>query len=305
MKVLILGGTGMLGHKLVQTMKKRFETWCTIRGAFSDVAHVGIFEQERILEHSDVRDYETLESRIRAIRPDVVINAIGVIKQVPAYKDVKELITINSILPHKLAEIGSEQGFRLILVSTDCVFSGKRGNYIETDPADAEDVYGKSKHLGEIDSENCLTLRSSIIGRELTSSHSLTEWFLSQPKGPVRGFERAIYSGFPTIVFSEIMADIILNHKELSGIFHLSSDPISKHDLLVLMDKAFGTGHEILADDKYVIDRSLDSTRWREITGFRPLSWPEMVRLMASDPTPYDELRSHRQLTERSVRNGI
>ena len=301
MKVLILGGTGMLGHKLVQGMKNKFETWTTIRGGFGDVAYTGVFDPERTLEQIDVCDYAALEKRIKSVCPDVVINAVGIIKQVPAYKDVAELITINSILPHKLAEMGAKQRFRLISISTDCVFSGKRGNYNESDPADAEDIYGKSKHLGEVADENCLTLRTSIIGRELTSSHSLTEWFLSQPDGPVQGFERAIYSGFPTIVLSEIIADIIANHWALSGVFHLSSDPISKLDLLRLINDAYGTGHEILINDEVAIDRSLDSTMFRELTGFRPLSWPEMVSRMVSDPTPYEKLRSQLKIGKSSI----
>jgi dTDP-4-dehydrorhamnose reductase len=295
MRVLILGGTGMLGHKLVQTMGEIFETWTIIHGPFVDVAHTGIFDEQRTIENTDVRDYASLEEKIRSIRPDVLVNAVGIIKQDPAYRDVEKLITINSILPHKLAEITGRLGCRLILVSTDCVFSGKRGNYKESDPADAEDTYGKSKHLGEISWGNCLTLRTSIIGRELASSNSLAEWFFAQANHPIRGFTRAIYSGFPTIVFSKIISEIITNQRDLSGVWHLSSNPISKYDLLKTINQEFGAGHEIIPDNNVKIDRSLDSGRFRESVGFRPMSWREMIREMASDPTPYEVIRSHNQ----------
>lgn len=291
MKVLILGGTGMLGHKLVQAMTDRFETWTTIRGAFRDVEYTGIFDRERTIENIDVREFKALEDNIRLVQPDVVVNAVGVIKQVPAHRDVAELITINSILPHQLAEMGRRIGFRLILMSTDCVFSGRQGNYVESDPTDAQDIYGRSKLLGEVTAENCLTLRTSIIGRELASSHSLTEWFLNQAPGPIRGYTQAIYSGFPTIVFAAILVDVITGHSKLNGVFHLSSDPISKCDLLRLINEKFRLEHDIIPDESVVIDRSLNSDYFRKATGFIPLSWPEMIMKMATDRTQYDSFR--------------
>ena len=284
----------MLGHKLIQTMAPNFDTWATVRGSFDDVAYTSIFDRDRTVERTDVRDYDSLEAKIASISPDVVINAVGVTKQVPAYKDPAELITINSILPHKLAELGAKYGYRLILISTDCVFSGRSGNYNEAHPADATDLYGRSKLLGEVAEKNCLTIRTSIIGRELMSSNSLTEWFLSRPKGEVPGFSRAIYTGFPTVVFSEIVADILIDHPNLNGVVHISSDPISKYDLLIAMNSEFGVGHKIASDDRIAVDRSLDSSRFRELTGFRPMPWHEMVHRMVSDPTPYPDIRNRK-----------
>lgn len=291
MKVLILGGSGMLGHKLVQTLSPQVETWSTVRGPFTDFADIGIFDRQSTIDDVDVRDFPALAKTISELRPDVVINAVGVIKQVPASKDMVELITINSILPHKLSEMSAELGFRLICISTDCVFAGDRGNYGEFDPADAIDVYGKSKHLGEVASGNCLTLRTSIIGRELSTSHSLVEWFLGQST-QVRGFSRAIYTGFPTIVLAEIIGEVITRYPALSGVYHVSSEPISKLDLLRLINEEFGRGLDIVDDDSFTIDRSLDSSAFREITGFRPDSWRQMVNRMAADPTPYEQIRS-------------
>lgn len=291
MRVLILGGGGMLGHKLGQVYRERFETWVTLRGSFRDYERFDLFDRERVIESVDVFDFETVRHAFAVARPDVVINAVGVIKQLPTAKDPIVALTINSLFPHKLAELGRESNARLITLSTDCVFNGRRGMYTEADVADAEDLYGRTKFLGEATGENCLTLRTSIIGRELASSHSLVEWFLSNRGGKVKGFTNAIYSGFPTLVMAEIIADLIERQPNLSGLYHVSSEPINKFDLLKLLRDAYRVEIEIEADAEFRIDRSLDSKRFREATGFAPLSWPVMIKRMADDPTPYDEWR--------------
>ncbi|MBP9664969.1 MAG: sugar nucleotide-binding protein, partial [Pyrinomonadaceae bacterium] len=176
-----------------------------------------------------------------------------------------------------------------ISVSTDCVFSGRKGNYSESDEPDARDLYGLSKLLGEVKAGNCLTLRTSMIGRELNSQNSLVEWFLSNRGGRVDGWTKAIYSGFPTLELAKIIGDIIEFSPDLRGMYHVSSDPVSKFDLLQLLDDAYGARVEITPSEKVVIDRSLDSTVFREITGYAPPTWAEMVAAMAADPTPYDE----------------
>jgi dTDP-4-dehydrorhamnose reductase len=178
--------------------------------------------------------------------------------------------------------------FRFITIGTDCVFLGNRGNYREADVPDALDLYGRSKQYGEVVGRNCLTLRTSIVGRELGTSHSLVDWFLSQSES-VRGYSRAIFSGFPTIVFADIVADIIANHSTLSGLFHVSSEPIAKYDLLKLIKERTSFEIEIKEDREFAIDRSLDSSRFRDATGFAPLPWTEMVDRMFADPTPYDK----------------
>ena len=286
-----MGGTGMLGHKLVQQLSDRFEVYQTIRTSFDSIQRYGFFRRERTIEGVDVENSADLVRSFEKCRPDVVINAVGIVKQLPAAENVINTLTVNSILPHRLYQLSFEFGFRLILISTDCVFLGNTGNYTEDDPADALDLYGRSKNLGEVVGERCLTIRSSIIGRELIDIHGLLEWFLSNRDGTVNGFSRAIYSGFPTIEFADIIAELLTNYPELNGLFHISSDPIDKFRLLKLINEAFGTGTNIIPDESFVIDRSLNSDKFKKITGFVPKSWEEMIDRMSADSTQYDKWR--------------
>ncbi len=291
MRILIFGANGMLGHKLIQRLATRFEVGGTIRGGFSSVERFEIFDREKTLERIHAESKESIEKAISAIRPDVVINAIGIIKQVPSAKDVVSSLEVNAIFPHRLAELSSRYGFRLINISTDCVFDGKKGNYSESDPPNATDLYGKSKNLGEVIAENCLTIRTSIIGRELDSSHSLIEWFLSNRGGSVKGFVEAIYSGFPTTVLADIIGNLLVEQKDLSGIYHVAAEPINKFDLLNLVNKYYNASVTITPSNELKIDRSMDASKFNELTGFKPKSWDQMIREMASDPTPYDSFR--------------
>jgi dTDP-4-dehydrorhamnose reductase len=288
-KVLIIGGKGMLGHKLFQVLAEWFEVYATLHGLFEDVMRFGIFD--RAFGNIDVTDIESVEQVVASVEPDVIINAVGVIKQLPESRDVAQTLAINSIFPHKLAEVAARFSSRLILISTDCVFDGKDGNYNENDTPNALDLYGQSKHFGEVMADNCLTLRTSIIGRELAGSHSLVEWFLSNRGKTVKGFVNAIYSGFPTIVFADIIASLITDHTGMSGLYHVSSEPIDKFTLLTLINEAYSAGIKVKPDEEFRIDRSLDSTRFRGETGFKPPSWEAMIERMASDPTDYDKLR--------------
>jgi dTDP-4-dehydrorhamnose reductase len=291
MRVLIFGANGMLGHKLVQQLGSRFDVWCTIRGDLASVERFGIFNAERTIENVAADDISSIAAAIERSQPEVVINAIGIIKQLPTAKNVIATLTVNSIFPHRLAEFGKIYGFRVIGISTDCVFDGVRGNYSEADTPNAADLYGKSKNLGEVSGPNCLTIRSSIIGRELGSAHSLLEWALSNRGKRIKGFTNAIYSGFPTIVFADIISSLIIDHKDLSGLYHIASDPINKFELLNLINKYYDAGIEIVPSGDLTIDRSLDASKFNALTGFRPVKWEEMVARMAADPTPYDTWR--------------
>ncbi|HEY8560609.1 MAG TPA: SDR family oxidoreductase [Pyrinomonadaceae bacterium] len=291
MKILVIGASGMLGHKLVQCWRGKFDVWATLRGGHDSYARFGIFESKKIVEEVDAEDFETVARAIEKVRPDVIFNAVGVIKQLPTSKDVVKTLTINSIFPHRLAEIAAKSAARLINIGTDCVFDGKKGNYKEEDVSDATDLYGKSKNLGEVVEGNCLTLRTSIIGRELRSEHSMVEWFLTNRGKTVKGFTNAIYTGFPTVVMAEILADVIENRPDLRGLYHVSSAPINKYELLKMIREAYRAEIEIEPFDDFRIDRSLDSTRFRQAVGFRPPSWREMIEKMAADRTPYDEWR--------------
>lgn len=289
MKVLILGGAGMLGHKLLQSFNDKFEVWATVRNIPADfIKFIGI-RNDQIIQDVDINNFESVQSVISNLQPNIVINAIGVIKQLPTSKDVIQTLNINSIFPQRLTELSKIFEFRLITVSTDCVFKGLKGNYTETDEADATDLYGKSKNFGEIIAPHCLTLRTSIIGRELNTAHSLVDWFLSNRGKSVKGFKKAIYSGFPTVVFADIIADLIVNHPNLSGLYHVSSEPIDKFLLLQLVNKYYKANIEINPETEFQIDRSLNSDKFRAETGFTPKSWEEMIEIMANDQTPYDE----------------
>lgn len=292
MRILIFGAGGMLGHKLCQELKVKHDVFTTLRGDSSKLRDLDIFDGIDFIEHVNVIDTESVKSAIENAKPDVVINAVGVIKQLPSSADVINTLSVNSIFPNRLAELSPKFGFRLICVSTDCVFNGEKGNYTEADPPNAYDLYGQSKRFGEITMANCLTLRTSIIGRELGTSHSLVDWFLSNRGGSAKGYTNAIYSGFPTIVFADIIDNLITEHAELSGLFHVSSEPISKFELLSLINDAYKADVKIEPFADLKIDRSLNSDKFRNITGFHPEPWPEMIKRMAADETPYDKWKN-------------
>jgi dTDP-4-dehydrorhamnose reductase len=290
MRILIIGGAGMLGHKMVQRLGVRHDVFSTIRSDITAVEKYGIHDKAKTLTGIDVTDLDVVEKAIVTVRPDVVINAVGIIKQIPAANDVIRALSINSIFPHRLSLLAESKGFRLICISTDCVFDGKRGFYTEDDIPNAVDLYGQSKRWGEVVSGGkCLTIRTSIIGRELGTKHSLVEWFLGNSGGNVNGYRNAIYSGFPTWELSEITCSILADHPDLTGLYHVSSEPINKFELLTLIRNEFKLDIEITPFDDFCIDRSLDSSEFRKETGFYPKPWPEMIREMAQDKTPYDE----------------
>jgi dTDP-4-dehydrorhamnose reductase len=291
-KILIFGGSGMLGHKLIQKWRDRFDVFSTVRSDFERIEKYGIFDRSKIIPNVEIENDVKVKDVIEIVKPNIIVNAVGIIKQVATSKDVIKTLTVNSIFPHKLAEFAKGWNTRLITISTDCVFRGDRGNYTEDDISDAVDLYGKSKYLGEVSAENCLTLRTSIIGRELSSAHSLVEWFLSNRGKKVSGYINAIYSGFPTVIFADIIADLIENHAALQGVYQVSSEPINKYELLKLINENYGAEIEIEPFEDFKLDRSLDSTRFRKETGFEPKSWTEMIEAMAADPTPYDEWKN-------------
>ena len=292
MKILILGVNGMLGHKLYQVLSPEFDVTGTIRGHYSDVRQYNVFNEQRIITGINAQNILTIKKVIAETKPDVVINCIGIIKQIKESHDKQLAIWVNSLFPHQLQQICSEHGARLIHMSTDCVFSGEKGNYREDDPSDAEDIYGKSKYLGEIDEKNTLTIRTSLIGRELRTSNSLLEWFIAQRGKEINGFTRAIFSGFPTLHMARIIRDVIVNYPALSGIYHISSEPISKYELLSLVNKKMGLQIKISPYNDFHCDRSLDSTRYREKTHFKPMPWDDMITELAQDTATHYQWRN-------------
>ena len=284
MRVLVLGGGGMLGHKLCQILGAKFETYATFRA--EPPAVPGVFEHIKALAGIDARDIDQLGATVRRVRPAFVLNAIGLVKQRSEASDPISAISINSLFPHQVATICRTEAARLIHISTDCVFSGRRGGYTEEDVPDPVDLYGRSKLLGEIDAPHVLTLRTSIIGRELGAGLGLVEWFLSNAGGRVSGYRNAVYSGLTTRALSLTLAGV-MDGPPLSGVWHVSARSITKLDLLRQINEAFGTNTTIEVDDTFHSDRSLVSDRFWAATGLERPTWQTMIREMADDATPY------------------
>ena len=292
MKLLILGGGGMLGHKLWLTARDRFQASVTLRGSGSEYRRFGIFEHPGVIFGVDAFDMDSVVRAFDRSKPDAVVNCVGVIKQLPTAKDPITSLTINALFPHRLAALCRATGARLVHVSTDCVFAGTRGNYTESDETDATDLYGRSKGLGEVGAP-ALTLRTSMIGRELSTSTSLIEWFLSNRGGSVDGYTGAQFTGLTTAALSRIVLEIIERRPDLSGLYHLAADPINKFDLLTLVRDTMSLPIEIRRRDDVAVNRTLDGSRLKA-AGISVPDWPSMIRELAEDPTPYDEWRQTR-----------
>jgi dTDP-4-dehydrorhamnose reductase len=278
--VLILGASGMLGHAVLRHFLDRGQH--SVTGSVRSRAARDLFSvavRDHVVAGVDVENNDSLNRLFADVRPDVVINCIGLVKQLAEADDVLAALPINSMLPHRLARLCAPVGARLIHISTDCVFSGSKGMYRENDFSDAKDLYGRSKFLGEVDYPHAVTLRTSIIGHELDSKQGLVEWFLSQQAG-VLGYSRAVFSGLTTVELARVMHDFIIPTPDLRGIYHVSVDAIDKEALLRQIAKAYGKTIDITPDSKIVIDRSLDSTKFRQATGYSPPAWPELIARM-------------------------
>lgn len=278
-KILVLGSGGMLGHTLFKYFSEQagFETYGTARAKGGLAAYYSEEELRRIYDGVDADKFDSIIDVFGKVRLDVVINCIGIIKQLKEAEDPLLCLNINALFPHRLAHLAAASGVRVIHISTDCVFDGKKGDYTEEDQASAYDLYGKTKNLGELTQYmHAVTLRTSIIGHELNKSLSLVDWFLAQQQ-QVKGYTRAIYSGFPTIELARIIKDYVLPRPELSGLYHVSSDPINKYELLRLVADIYGKQIEILPFANFVLDRSLNSDRFRKAVGYAPPSWHELI----------------------------
>ncbi len=282
MKVLVLGASGMLGNAVFRVLseKKDWQVFGTVRTVTSKHFFQATIA-EQLLVGVDVEQNDSLIKAFISSQPDVVINCIGLIKQLSEADDPLQAVPINTLLPHRLARLCELSGARLVHMSTDCVFSGDKGGYCESDASDAKDLYGKSKFLGEVNYPHAITLRTSIIGHELQSTHGLIDWFLSQ-QDSCKGYKRAIFSGLPTVVLAKIIRDIVIPRPELHGVYHVAASPISKFDLLKLVAQVYGKSIEVTPDDRVVIDRSLNADRFGEATGYITQEWQEMINLMYS-----------------------
>ncbi len=293
MRILILGITGMLGHAVWLNLKDDHDTFGTIHGDLEELSgRCSLFSKndKKIISNTNVLSDSDLERALNTAEPDVIVNCVGIIKQLPNAKFSVPSISMNALFPHRLGEMCAERNIRLIHISTDCVFSGKKGGYVESDISDAYDLYGRTKFLGEVTGNGCLTLRTSIVGRQLYGTSSLFEWFLSQ-KGRVHGYRRAIFSGLTTYTLAEIISTLIEGHPTVDGLYHVSSEAINKYDLLNELKEALKLDIEIIPDESVVIDRSLDSTRFRELTHIYILTWDEMIKGFVKRVPDYEKWR--------------
>lgn len=282
MKVLILGVSGMLGSAMYKFFHDRgtFETWGTLRDERA-LSHFSPRMREKLIMGVDILNQDDLIQVFEKIRPDYVINCIGVIKQLSKANDPLAVLPINSLFPHRLAKICALLNTKLIHISTDCVFSGtKEDKYTEADFSDAKDLYGKSKFIGEINHlPDVITLRTSIIGHELSSNYSLVDWFLSQ-KNKVQGYMNAIYSGLPTIELARVIHDFVIPNPELGGLYHVASEAINKFELLKLIAEVYNKTITIEPEWTIKINRSLCAKRFELQTGYIAPAWPTLIEQM-------------------------
>jgi dTDP-4-dehydrorhamnose reductase len=286
MKILILGINGMLGHKLGLQLNKGFKVYGTIR----DNKLIYSFITKNIFTNIEVSKFRGFKSIIKKIHPDIVINCIGLIKQRKDGSSPLLNILVNSLFPHQLSELCSKEKIRLVHFSTDCVFSGKGSMYSENDIPDGTDLYSRSKLLGEISTHDSITIRTSLIGRELNSHCGLLEWFLLNKNKKVKGFKKAIFSGFTSLEMANIIEKIIIKRPDLNGIWHIASKPISKYDLLRKINKRMNLNVELEMDEKLQCNRSLNGSAFNRETGYKPPSWDKMINQLVEDSNIYNRI---------------
>lgn len=281
MRYLILGGDGMLGHQLYKRLRLSHETCVTLHGPEDAYRDLKLFDPAYSCYGIDARDAESISRVLGDLRPDVAINAVGIVKQRDEAEQPIPSIEVNALLPHRLAAACAKVNARLIHLSTDCVFSGRAGYYGESSMPDPVDLYGRSKLLGEVTGKGFTTLRTSMIGPELRRKTGLLEWFLRQ-HGAIKGYTRAVFSGFTTLELARIVERLSIEPARQHSLYHVSSAPISKYELLVLIKRRLGLEIDIVPDDAFVCDRSLDSSRFRTEFGYTPPSWETMIDELAT-----------------------
>lgn len=288
----------MLGHRLCAAWRDRYDIFGTVRTpAAAAAVTANALAPDRCLGGVAVSSPpEAVDTLLERTRPAVVVNAIGLIKQRAEAADTARTIAVNAHFPHVLASACERARARLVHISTDCVFSGVRGLYREADLADADDVYGRSKRLGE-PGEPAVTLRMSLIGPELGSAHGLVEWFLAtaQPGAAVPGYRRAVFSGLTTAVAADAIGHLIDHHPSLVGTWHVAAAPITKLDLLVRLAGLLGISADVVPTDTPVIDRSLDGSAFAVATGWAAPDWGAMLAQLA------DEMRASSTVRTRVI----
>ena len=289
MRVCILGSGGMLGHMLVRVLSETHDVYGTSKQEWSTTSSLAKFlSKEKLIAGVDAKDITTISDFFRERQFDVVINCIGIVKQRGHRTSDDEMIEINSHFPHKLLSICDASGARLIHISTDCVFSGNKGNYVVTDNPDPIDIYGSSKLAGEIVDDHNLTIRTSHVGRELTNFTSFFEWILNNRGKKVAGYSNAIYSGLTTFSLSVVINSLLTTSSRVSGLVHVASNPISKFQLITELNNRLGLGIDIEIDESVVLNRSLRSSVQITQLGIEIPSWDQMLDYFCEDQATYD-----------------
>lgn len=290
MRILVLGANGMLGHQVARRLAQDAEVWATVRNAPSATL-TELVQGATLLGGISAEVPESVVAALRSARPETVINCIGIVKQHAAAREAIPSIRVNALFPHQLAGLCRLGGTRLLHLSTDCVFSGRRGAYREDDEPDPEDLYGRTKLLGEVTDEGALTMRTSMIGWQFSGSTGLLEWLADHRDGRVDGYRNAVFSGLTTATLSDVIAEVVHRQSALEGLYHVSAAPISKHNLLEGVVRGLGWSATVVPKDEPVIDRSLDSEVFQKETGWTPPEWDDMIARLAEERESYERWR--------------
>ena len=290
MKIVILGASGMIGHQLWRRLNAKYPdcVWGTVRKAKEHYEQFKFFNMKRLIGNIEASDFEKVKEVLNTVKPDIVLNCIGLTLRKKEMENVFLCLEVNGMLPHRIDSWAKENNSKLIHFSTDCVFDGKIGSYSEFSAPSARDLYGQTKYLGEVKhSESCLTIRVPVIGREIEGKTELIEWFLSQKNSKAKGFASVYYSGITTIRLAYEIITIIEKYPKLSGIIQISTNKISKYNLLLLLDKYFDTNVELEVDNTIKSDKSLNADKYKQLTDFKAPSWEAMIKELAEDRDGY------------------
>jgi len=290
MNIVILGASGLIGHKLFEKLPAQFDkVYAVMHRTREELKQFDLFrDNPNVIYNVDVLEFKKLTGILTALQADVVLNCVGITKRKEEINIPSLAIETNSLYPHKLADWAKENNARVIHFSTDCVFDGSIGDYDEDSPTTGKDAYGLTKAMGEIRYDHCLTIRSSFIGQELLGKSELLEWFLNQKSPTIKGFTKAFYSGVSTIYMCKVVADIIKNYPDISDLHTLARPtPISKYDLLCLAKEAYGSDVEIIPDDSFEIMPTLNGSKLAKKMNLEVPSWKEMMHELASENKNY------------------
>ena len=291
MRILVLGGTGLIGNRLTRQLRQNADVYASTRTSSVEMPMLeNILEPNKWIFGLDATDFQFLEAKIKRLKPDVIVNCVGVVKQQINSKNVEATILLNSVLPWRLSRFAEKYDFKLINFSTDCVFSGEVGKYKESSTPDAVDLYGRSKILGELNNAHVLTVRTSFVGREIKTFINLFEWVQRCRSNKIVGYKRVIYSGLTTQAISEVIEKLIFDFSELTGLWHISSEPISKYDLICMLNNSLNLKLDIESSEEIFCDRSLDSTAFASKTGLAVPNWITMVERYALEQEWYESI---------------